>query len=88
MFYTVEHGENMKTATIGARIPSDLKAALEQVAHLSGNSLSAIAESAFREHIYWRVPQLLDLQEAVAAADRGEFASEAEVSEFFKKYGC
>jgi RHH-type transcriptional regulator, rel operon repressor / antitoxin RelB len=38
-----------------------------------------------RNYLTWRAPQLLDLQEAIAAADRGEFASDEEVSGFFAK---
>lgn len=36
----------------------------------------------------WRLPQLLDLQEAILAADNGEFASEDEVEQWFARHGA
>jgi len=76
----------MKNASLGARIPGDLKQSVERLSQLSGQSISSIAETAIRDYVEWRVPQLLDLQEAIAAADRGEFASEEEVDAFFRKH--
>jgi predicted transcriptional regulator len=41
------------------------------------------------EHdVAWRVPQLLDLQKAIAAADDGDFASQEEVDEWFARHGA
>jgi predicted transcriptional regulator len=86
MFNIVERP--MKTSSIGARIPDTLKYAVNELATLSGQSVSAVTEAALREYIGWRVPQLLDLQEAVKAADRGDFATEDEVNEFFARHGA
>ena len=36
----------------------------------------------------WRVPQLLDLLEAIAAADDGDFASQEEVDAWFARHGA
>lgn len=38
--------------------------------------------------VAWRLPQLLDLQEAIVAADNGEFASKDEVDEWFARHGA
>jgi predicted transcriptional regulator len=78
----------MKTATIGARVSEDIKNAVKQLADISGQSVSAITEDALREYMNWRVPQIRDLKEAIAAADQGEFASEDEVEAFFARYGA
>jgi predicted transcriptional regulator len=78
----------MKTATLGARVPSDLKDAVTKLSVMSGQSVSSITEEALREYIGWRAPQLADLNEAIAAADRGEFASDDEVREVFARYGA
>jgi len=78
----------MKTATIGARVSDDIKNAVKQLAGLSGQSVSTITEDALREYMGWRVPQILDLKEAIAAADRGEFASDDEADAFFARYGA
>jgi len=78
----------MKTAAIGARISDQLKQAVVQLSALSGQSVSAITEEALTEYMAWRVPQMRDLKEAIEAADRGEFASADETTEFFAKYGA
>lgn len=78
----------MKTASFGVRVPDDLKTAVADLAALSGQSVSSITEEALRDYVRWRLPQRLDLNEAVAAADRGEFASDDEVNTFFARYGA
>lgn len=78
----------MKTAAIGARVSDELKQAVLQLSTLSGQSVSAITEEALTEYMAWRVPQMRDLKKAIAAADRGEFASDDEVTDFFAKYGA
>jgi predicted transcriptional regulator len=78
----------MKTAAIGARVSDELKHAVLQLATLSGQSVSAITEEALMEYMAWRVPQMRDLKKAIAAADRGEFASDDETAAFFAKYGA
>ena len=80
--------DNMKTAAIGARVSEELKNAVLQLAALSGQSVSAITEEALMEYMAWRVPQMDDLKKAIAAADRGEFASDDEAAAFFAKYGA
>lgn len=64
-----------------------LQSDLKQVVALSGQSEQEIREEALREYLSWRLPQLLDLQESIAQADRGEFAPDDEVREVFRKYG-
>ena len=78
----------MKTAAIGARVSDELKHAVLQLSTLSGQSVSAITEEALMEYMAWRVPQMRDLKKAIAAADRGEFASDDEVAAVFAKYGA
>lgn len=78
----------MKTAPIDACLPEDLKSAVAQLSEISGQSVSSITEDALRAYLAWRVPQILDLKDAIAAADRGEFASDDEVNAFFARYGA
>jgi len=73
---------------IALRISGDLKAAVEELAMLSGQPAVHIAESALAEYIAWRIPQLKDLQEAIDAADRDEFADDADVAALFTRYGA
>ena len=41
---------------------------------------------ALADYLAWRTPQIEALKLAVAAADRGDFASADEVEQFFKAY--
>ena len=76
----------MSTATHNPTMPVDLQQALHNFSLMSGQSPAAITETALRDYLTWRAPQLLDLQEAIAAADREEFVSDEEANTFFAKY--
>lgn len=78
----------MKTDMIAACVPEDLKNAVAQLSEISGQSVSSIAEDVLRAYLAWRVPQIVDLKDAIAAADRGEFASDDAVNAFFARYGA
>ena len=47
---------------------------------------ASVASEALADYLDWRTPQIEALKQAVAAADRGEFASADEVEQFFKPY--
>lgn len=68
------------------RLPADLKNRLETYAQLVGRSQAMVASEALADYLDWRVPQVEALKQAIAAADRGEFASADEVEQFFKAY--
>lgn len=70
------------------RVSSELKARLDSYAEMVGQSKATIAANAISDYLDWRIPQTEDLKLAIAAADRGEFASEEEVDAVFKKYGA
>lgn len=77
-----------KTSTIAVEISSELSEAIAELSTLSGQSLAVIAEDALSQYVDWRTAQVRDLQEAIAAADRGEFAEDDEVDAFFARYGA
>ena len=54
---------------------------------LTGRRKRVAVIEVLTEYPDWRLPQMLDLDEAVAAADCDEFASDAEVSAVFERYG-
>ncbi|SFV10105.1 CopG family ribbon-helix-helix protein [Pseudoduganella namucuonensis] len=66
------------TLNIDVRISDELKAAVEKLAETTGQPVSQIAAQALEDYVGWRTAQLLDLQDAIAAADRGEFADDDE----------
>ena len=76
-----------RDAQVSMRLPTELKDRVQSYAQLTGRSKSYVAIEALTEYLDWRLPQMRDLEEAVAAADRDEFASNAEVSAVFERYG-
>ena len=76
-----------KDAQVSMRLPAELKGRVQTYAQLTGRSKSYVAIEALTEYLDWRLPQMRDLEEAVAAADRDEFASDAEVAAVFERYG-
>jgi predicted transcriptional regulator len=75
-----------KDSQVSLRLPSELKSRVETYAQLTGRSKSHVAMEALKEYLVWREPQIADLKEAIAAADRGEFASDQEVEDVFARY--
>ena len=75
-----------KDSQVSMRLPGELKARIESYAQLTGRSKSHVAMEALAEYLDWRLPQVADLKEAIAAADRGEFASDDEVQAVFQRH--
>lgn len=71
---------------IDLQISGSLRVAVEELVAASGLPPAEIAAQALADYVAWRVPQLRDLQEAIAAADRDEFADDDEVAALFAKY--
>ena len=76
----------VKDSQVSVRLPTELKDQMETYAQLTGRTKSYVAMEALTEYLTWRTPQIEDLKEAVAAADRGEFASDAEAAAVFERY--
>lgn len=79
---------SIKDSQVSVRLPAELKDQLETYAQLTGRSKSYVAMEALTDYLTWRTPQIEDLKEAVAAADRGEFASERETAAVFARYAA
>jgi len=60
---------------------------LNQIADVYGKNLSAVINEAIDRYIDVHEWQVKHIQEGVAAAERGEFATEVEADKFFEKYG-
>lgn len=78
----------LKDSQVSIRMPGELKGQMETYARLTGRTMSYVATEAVGEYLSWRIAQVEDLEEAVVAAERGEFASDEEVSAVLAKYAA
>ncbi len=76
----------IKDSQVSVRLPNELKDRMETYAQLTGRTKSHVAMEALAAYLDDRIPQIEDLKEAVQAADRGEFASDAEVAAVFSTH--
>jgi predicted transcriptional regulator len=75
----------LKDGQVSLRLPNALKDRMETYAQLTGRTKSHVAMEALSDYLDWRIPQIEDLKAAVAAADAGDFASDNEVQQVFKR---
>ncbi len=68
-------------------LPADLADQLEKLILATGRDKSAIIVAALRSYVEAEAGQIRDIEQGIAEADRGEFASASEVNSFFAKYG-
>jgi predicted transcriptional regulator len=76
----------VKDAQVTLRVSTELKDRIETYAQLTGRSKSHVAMEAIAAYLDWRTPQIADLKDAIAAADNGDFADDAEVSAVLARY--
>jgi predicted transcriptional regulator len=67
--------------------PTDKRERLDRIAEVFGKNLSAVINEAIDQYINLHEWQLTHIQKGVEASQRGDFATEAEVKDFFDKYG-
>ena len=75
------------SATITIRLESELKQRLEQLAESMQRSKSFVAAQAIRDFVDLNEWQVQEIEQAIAEADRGEFASDQDVAAVFGKWG-
>lgn len=73
---------------LNVRLPIALALQLDALTKATGRTKSFLAVEALRSYIEAQSWQVRDIQAGIAEADRGEFASEQEVTQFFTKYGA
>jgi len=71
------------STTMTIRIEEDTRIRLDKLAEATQRSRSYLAAEAIREFIELNEWQIGEVQLAVKEADRGEFAADSEVKEFF-----
>jgi RHH-type rel operon transcriptional repressor/antitoxin RelB len=67
-------------------LPADLAVKLEKLTEATGLDKNAIALLALSEYMEAEAWRIADIEQGIAEADRGDFASASEVSAFFAKY--
>ena len=67
-------------ATLSLRLPDDIEGSLAQLAKATGRSKSFLAVDALREYLAREAWQIAEIQQALAEADAGDFASTDEVA--------
>ena len=73
-------------ATVTISLSPEEKALLDQVAGAQRRSEEELASEALRAYLKFEAEQMGKIREGVAAADRGDFASDEEVEAFFSQY--
>lgn len=75
------------SATVTIRMELELKQRLERLAEAMQRSKSFLAVQAIRDFVDVNEWQVQEIEQAVAEANRGEFASDEEVAAVFGKWG-
>ena len=75
----------LEDSQVSLRLTSALKDKIETYAQLTGRTKSHVAMEALSDYLDWRIPQIEDPKATVAAADAGDFATEAEVAQVFER---
>ena len=71
------------STTMTIRLEEETRIRLDKLADATQRSRSYLAAEVIREFIELNEWQIEEIRQAVDEADRGEFASDAEVKEFF-----
>ena len=77
-----------QTRTINVRVPVDVFDQLERLAEATSRTKSFVTVEALSSYLDSQAWQIREVTEALAEADRGEFATDAEVNAIFAKYGA
>jgi RHH-type rel operon transcriptional repressor/antitoxin RelB len=81
----------MKTTAekpLNVRLPVELATQLDKLIKATGRNRTAITVAALQDYVEQEAWQIQEIEEGLAQADRGEFASPEEVASVFAKYGC
>lgn len=73
---------------LNVRLPFELSSQLDALCKATERTKTSLTVEALREFLEVQAWQVQDIKQGLAEADRGEFATEAEVNNFFARYGC
>lgn len=76
------------TRTINVRVPLSVYQQLEDLAKATARTKSFVTLEALSTYLNTQSWQVQDIEAGLAEAERGEFASDAEVNKVFAKHGA
>ena len=76
------------TRTLNIRVPAQIYEELEELAQAGSRSKTLVTIDALVAYLEAERWQIQDISDGLADADRGDFASEAEVARVFERYGA
>jgi predicted transcriptional regulator len=77
-----------QSSTMTVRLARDIKTRLEQLARATQRSKSFLAAEAIRDYLELNEWQIAEIESAVQEAERGDFASDSEVADVFRRRGA
>lgn len=80
--------QDAPTRTLNVRVPQALYQQLEHLAKATARTKSFVALEALRDYLQAQSWQVQDIQSGLVEADRGDFASDAEVDAVLARYGA
>ena len=78
----------MTAKTINVRLPEALYNQIEELAKATARTKSFLAIDALSDYVQRESWQIRDINEGVAQANAGEFATDDQVQAVFAKYGA
>lgn len=78
----------MDTAVLTLRVPVEVKDQLDKLADATHRSKSWLAGEAIRQYLDLEAWQIGEISQALSEADRGDFATDAEVAAVKAKYAA
>ncbi|HEV2696773.1 MAG TPA: CopG family ribbon-helix-helix protein [Terriglobales bacterium] len=75
-----------ESSVLTLRLDPQLKKKLDRLSSAMSRSRSFIAAEAIREYVALNDWQIAEIKKAIAEADRGEFASDADVERTVRKW--
>ena len=80
--------QDSPTRTLNVRVPLELYQQLESLAAATARTKSFVTLEALTSYLQAQSWQVADIQSGLAEAERGDFASDAELSAVLAKYGA
>ncbi len=77
-----------QSSTMTVRLDRDIKTRLEQLARATQQSKSFLAAEAIRDYVELNEWQIAETESAIQEAECGDFASDSEVADVFRRRGA